>query len=59
MNGKTALMVIAGLWAQGPVSAADPAPATTPPSAQPGPGAPWTGCNSIRPPSRATVNCRR
>jgi hypothetical protein len=35
MNGKTALMVIAGLWAQGPVSAADPAPATTPPSAQP------------------------
>lgn len=28
MNGKTALMVIAGLLAQGPALAADPAPAT-------------------------------
>lgn len=34
MTGKTALMLIAGLWAQGPAFAADPAPATAKPPVQ-------------------------
>ena len=34
MNGKTALIVIAGLLALGPAFAADPAPATAQPSVQ-------------------------
>lgn len=34
MTGKTALMVIAGLLAQGPASAADPAPPAAKPSVQ-------------------------
>jgi hypothetical protein len=40
MTGKTALMFIAGLLAQGPAFAADPAPATAQPSVQQPPATP-------------------